>query len=49
MILAKSVFPIEFYYKKGKLTEAEYREMQRHSEIGQRIALASPELSSLAI
>jgi len=35
-------------FKSESLTEEEYREMQRHSEIGQRIALASPELSSLA-
>jgi diguanylate cyclase (GGDEF)-like protein len=35
-------------FKSDSLTEEEFREMQRHSEIGQRIALASPELSSLA-
>jgi diguanylate cyclase (GGDEF)-like protein/PAS domain S-box-containing protein len=35
-------------FKNDSLTEEEYREMQRHSEIGHRIALASPELSSLA-
>ena len=35
-------------FKPGPLTEKEYKEMQRHSEIGQRIASASSELSSIA-
>ncbi len=35
-------------FKPGPLTEKEYKEMQRHSEIGQRIALASSELASMA-
>jgi len=35
-------------FKKGPLTEEEYGEMQRHCEIGQRIALSSPELAPIA-
>lgn len=46
--IGKVGIPDRILFKKGSLTEEEYREMQRHSEIGQRIALASPELSSLA-
>jgi len=34
--------------KPGKLTEPEWEEMKRHSEIGYRIAMSSPELASIA-
>lgn len=34
--------------KPGKLTEEEWIEMQKHPEIGYRIAMASPELASIA-
>ena len=34
--------------KPGKLTEEEWVEMKKHPEIGYRIAMASPELSSIA-
>ena len=40
--------PDRILFKDDKLTSEEYQEMQRHCEIGQRIALASPELSSLS-
>jgi diguanylate cyclase (GGDEF)-like protein/PAS domain S-box-containing protein len=46
--IGKVGIPDRILFKKGRLTEEEFREMKRHSEIGQRIALASPELSSLA-
>ncbi len=46
--IGKVGIPDRILFKKESLSEEEYREMQRHSEIGQRIALASPELSSLA-
>ena len=46
--IGKVGIPDRILFKKEALTEDEYREMQRHSEIGQRIALASPELSPLA-
>jgi HD-GYP domain-containing protein (c-di-GMP phosphodiesterase class II) len=35
--------------KPGKLTEEEWIEMQKHPEIGYRIAMASPELASIAV
>ena len=34
--------------KPGKLTRDEWREMKKHPEIGYRIAMASPELMSVA-
>ena len=34
--------------KPGKLTDVEWLEMKRHSEIGYRIAMSSPELMSIA-
>ncbi|NLV23071.1 MAG: diguanylate cyclase [Syntrophomonadaceae bacterium] len=46
--IGKVGIPDRILFKRESLTEEEYREMQRHSEIGQRIALASSELSSLA-
>jgi diguanylate cyclase (GGDEF)-like protein/PAS domain S-box-containing protein len=46
--IGKVGIPDRILFKADGLTAAEYREMQRHSEIGQRIALASPEMSSLA-
>jgi diguanylate cyclase (GGDEF)-like protein/PAS domain S-box-containing protein len=46
--IGKVGIPDSILFKQDRLTEEEYHEMQRHSEIGQRIALASPELSSLA-
>ncbi len=35
-------------FKEVRLTQVEYREIQRHSEIGYRIALATPSLVSIA-
>lgn len=46
--IGKVGVPDRILFKEGRLTQEEYQEMQRHCEIGQRIALASPELSSLA-
>ncbi|NLT20622.1 MAG: HD domain-containing protein, partial [Syntrophomonadaceae bacterium] len=46
--IGKVGVPDRILFKEDRLTPEEYLEMQRHSEIGQRIALAAPELSSLA-
>lgn len=46
--IGKVGVPDRILFKEDRLTPEEYLEMQRHSETGQRIALASPELSSLA-
>lgn len=46
--IGKVGIPDWILFKKEKLTADEYREMKRHSEIGQRIALAMPDLSPLA-
>ncbi len=46
--IGKVGVPDRILFKEDRLTTEEYLEMQRHSEIGQRIALASPELSPLA-
>lgn len=40
--------PDHILHKSGPLTEAERQEMQRHTEIGHRIALASPDLAPIA-
>ncbi len=40
--------PDRILFKEGALSAEEYEEMKCHSEIGQRIALASPELAGLA-
>lgn len=46
--IGKVGVPDRILFKEGRLTPEEYQEMKRHAEIGQRIAMASPELSSLA-
>jgi len=46
--IGKVGIPDRIIFKEAALTEEEYREIKRHSEIGQRIALASPELAPLA-
>lgn len=46
--LGKVGVPDEILYKPGPLTEEEYKVMQRHSEIGHRIALSISDLSSIA-
>lgn len=46
--IGKVGVPDRILFKEDKLNPEEYLEMQRHCEIGQRIALASPELSSLS-
>lgn len=46
--IGKVGVPDRILFKENKLTIDEYQEMQRHCEIGQRIALASPELSPLS-
>ncbi|HWQ75832.1 MAG TPA: diguanylate cyclase, partial [Syntrophomonas sp.] len=46
--IGKVGIPDWILFKKERLTADEYREMKRHSEIGQRIALATPDLSPLA-
>jgi len=40
--------PDHILHKPGPLTETERQEMQRHTEIGHRIALASPDLAPIA-
>lgn len=42
--IGKVGIPDSISFKQGKLTEDEYRIMQRHCEIGHRIALSAPEL-----
>ncbi len=46
--IGKVGVPDRILFKEARLSQEEYQEMQRHCEIGQRIALASPEMSSLA-
>lgn len=40
--------PDRILFKKGRLTSSEIMEMRRHSEIGYRIALSSPDLVPIA-
>lgn len=46
--LGKVGVPDSILFKAGPLSAMEYKEMQRHSEIGQRIALAAPDLVLIA-
>lgn len=46
--IGKVGIPDRILFKKGPLTPAEMSEMQRHSEIGHRIALSSPDLIPIA-
>lgn len=46
--IGKVGIPDRILFKPSQLDEIEYAEMKRHCEIGHRIALASPELASLA-
>lgn len=46
--LGKVGIPDRILFKNGQLTPEEISEMQRHSEIGYRIALSSPDLASIA-
>lgn len=46
--IGKVGIPDRILNKPGKLDEQEYRIMKTHSQIGRRIALASPELSDIA-
>lgn len=46
--IGKVGIPDHILHKSGPLTEAERQEMQRHTEIGHRIALASPDLAPIA-
>lgn len=46
--IGKVGIPDRILQKTGPLTEEEKMEMQRHSEIGYRIALAAPELAPIA-
>jgi len=46
--IGKMGIPDLILFKPGPLTEQERKEMQRHSEIGYRIALSSPELAPIA-
>lgn len=46
--IGKVGIPDRILFKPGPLTSEEYTEMQRHSEIGHRIALSAPELASIA-
>ncbi|WP_207642066.1 sensor domain-containing diguanylate cyclase/phosphohydrolase [Syntrophomonas zehnderi] len=46
--IGKVGVPDAILFKKGPLNTREYAEMQRHSEIGHRIALAAPDLVLIA-
>ena len=46
--IGKVGIPDRILFKKGIFTPEEYAEMQRHSEIGYRIAESSPDLSPIA-
>lgn len=46
--IGKVGIPDRILFKPGPLTPDEWREMQRHCEIGHRIALSSPELAPIA-
>lgn len=46
--IGKVGIPDSILFKPGKLTPEEFNEMKRHSEIGYRIAQASPDLSIIA-
>lgn len=46
--IGKVGVPDGILFKPGPLTEKEYMEIQRHCEIGQRIALSTPDLAPIA-
>lgn len=46
--IGKVGIPDNILFKRGPLTDDEYKTMQRHCEIGQRIALSSPDLAPIA-
>lgn len=46
--IGKVGIPDRILFKQGPLTTEEYAEMQRHCEIGHRIALSAPELMPIA-
>jgi len=46
--LGKVGVPDHILFKEGKLTEEEYEEMKKHSEIGYRIAQTSPDFHQIA-
>lgn len=46
--IGKVGVPDAILFKKGPLNSQEYQEMQRHSEIGHRIALSAPDLVLIA-
>lgn len=46
--IGKVGLPDNILFKPGPLSEEEYKEMQKHCEIGHKIALAAPDLESIA-
>ncbi|MFX4262031.1 CHASE4 domain-containing protein [Pelotomaculum propionicicum] len=46
--IGKVGIPDSILFKRGPLTSEEAREMQRHSEIGHRIAMSAPDLAPIA-
>ncbi|HWQ41804.1 MAG TPA: HD domain-containing phosphohydrolase, partial [Desulfosporosinus sp.] len=46
--IGKVGIPDRILFKPGRLTSEEYKEMQRHSEIGHRIAQSAPDLMPIA-
>lgn len=46
--IGKVGVPDSILFKKGPLSQQEYEEMKRHSEIGHRIALSAPDLVHIA-
>ena len=46
--IGKVGIPDRLLFKPGRLTDKEFMEMQRHSEIGHRIAQSAPDLLPIA-
>ena len=46
--IGKVGIPDRILFKPGRLTDEEYKEMKRHSEIGHRIAQSAPDLQPIA-
>jgi putative nucleotidyltransferase with HDIG domain len=47
--IGKSMIPEEILHKKGKLTAAEFKVMQRHAELGAQVLASYPELEAIDV
>jgi len=47
--IGKSLIPEEILHKKGKLTDAEFKVMQRHAELGAQVLASYPELEAIDV